>query len=404
MIAIRRELARRDPSRSYVLLAGLTTGHLVNDFYAMVLPPLLPALLAAFGMSYFQMGLLSFCFYILSGVLQPTMGHLADKHAWRKKILLAGFLINCAGFVAIGVSPTYAFVLLSSLLCGLGAATFHPQSTSFLTRAFPTAKGRAMGVHGWGGSIGNFLAPLVVAYLVSAVGWRQGMMWLVLPGLLIVVLLGNVLDEPPGTKTASFGKGITRELIRVACAFALLSMVLRGFLTFLPTFLVTRGSSLAEAGFLTSLMLFVGLVAQPLGGYVYDRVGGRAVFFICAVVTGVALLAFTLSGGAWMVFWTVVVGFFIFALFPVSLALGSEIARDSRVGISVGVIFGVSSTLSAFTPMLTGYMADLFGLNTAFQFLVIFAIVAAVMSLKLPGQKAVAASAEGITPKSPKGR
>jgi MFS family permease len=164
-------------------------------------------------------------------------------------------------------------------------------------------------------------------------------------------------------------------------------MTLRGFLTFLPTFLVERGASLSKAGVITSLMLFVGIVAQPLGGHVYDRVGGRAIFLVCALATGVGLLGFTLSSGVWLIAWTVVVGFFIFALFPVSLALGSEIARDERVGVSVGVIFGLSSTLSAFTPMLTGYMADLFGLNLSFQVLVVFAALAALLSLALPGKQ-----------------
>lgn len=376
---------KREKSRIYVLLASLTTGHMVNDFYGMVLPPLLPVLLVAFEMSYFQVGLLSFCFYILSGLLQPTMGHLSDKHAIRKKVILAGFLINCLGFVAIGLSPTYLLVLFSSLLCSLGAATFHPQSTNFLTRAFPKAKGWAMGVHGWGGSIGNFMAPLMVAYLVLGFGWRLGVMFLIIPGLLVVVLLWNVLDEPQDVKVSGFGTSITKELILVSCAFALLSMMLRGFLAFLPTFLVERGLSLSQAGGITSLMLFVGLISQPLGGYVYDKVGGRAIFLVCSLAAGSALFAFTLSAGLMLVVWTTMVGFFTSALFPVSLAIGSEIAKDNRVGISVGVIFGFSTTLSAFTPLLTGYMADLFGLHMSFQILVVFAALAALLSLALPG-------------------
>jgi MFS family permease len=391
MIAAEQEQVYSRKTRSNFLLAGLTTGHMVNDFYAMILPPLIPALIPVFGLNYVQIGLLSFCFYILSGVLQPTVGHMADKHAWRKKIILAGFLINAVACIAIGVSPTFELVMLSSLLCGLGAATFHPQSTNFLTRAFPEAKGRAMGIHGWGGSIGNFVAPLVVSALIVAVGWRLGVMLLAIPGVLTVFLLGGFLNEPRDVKTAGFGKGITKELLLVALAFALMSMILRSFLTFLPTFLVERGATLTRAGFLTSVMLFVGLVAQPLGGHVYDKIGGRAIFSVCAVATGLGLFAFTFTSGMLMVICTAVVGFFVFALFPVSLAIGSDIAKDNRVGMSVGIIFGLSSTLSAFTPIFTGYMADLFGLNLAFKLLVVFALLAACLSLALPGKTAPAA-------------
>lgn len=381
---VTHRLIASEPRPRLLLLSGLTTGHMVNDFYSMVLPPLIPALIPVFGLSYFQIGLLSFCFYILSGVLQPTIGFLSDKHAIRKKIIMAGFLINGLGCMAIGLSPTFSWVVLASLLCGLGAATFHPQSTNFLSRAFPQSKGRAMGIHGWGGSIGNFLAPLVVATLVSWVGWRQSMIMLVIPGLLVAVLLWRLLEEPGEVQGSSFVKGLSRELLLVAVAFSLLSMVLRGFLTFLPTFLVERGSTLAQAGFFTSLMLCVGLVSQPLGGAVYDRVGGRSLFFICAVATGMGLWAFTRSTGPLMIVWAVVIGFFVAALFPVSLAMGSDVARSNQVGLSVGVIFGLSSTLSAFTPALMGYVADRVGLSRSFSLLIAIAFLGALLSLALP--------------------
>jgi FSR family fosmidomycin resistance protein-like MFS transporter len=317
-------------------------------------------------------------------VLQPTIGFLSDKHAIRKKIIIAGFLINGLGFIAIGFSPTFSWVMLASLLCGLGAATFHPQSTNFLSRAFPQSKGRVMGIHGWGGSIGNFLAPLVVAALVSWVGWRQGVIWLVVPGLMVAMCLWRVLEEPEEVQVSRFGTGLSRELLLVAVTFSLLSMVLRGFLTFLPTFLVEQGSTLAQGGFFTSLMLFVGLASQPLGGVVYDRVGGRTIFFVCALATGIGLWAFTHSTGSMVVVWTIVIGFFVAALFPVALAMGSDVAKGNQVGLSVGVIFGLSSTLSAFTPALMGYVADLAGLSRSFSLLIAIAFLGAVLSLTLP--------------------
>jgi MFS family permease len=248
-----------------------------------------------------------------------------------------------------------------------------------------------MGIHGWGGSIGNFLAPLTVAALISWVGWRQGIMWLVIPGLFVAVFLWRLLEEPEAVQVGSFGKGLSRELLLVAFTFALLSMVLRGFLTFLPTFLVERGSTLAQAGFFTSLMLCVGLVSQPLGGAVYDRVGGRTLFVICAVATGIALWALTRSTGPMVVVWTVVIGFFVAALFPVSLAMGSDVAKGNQVGLSVGVIFGLSSTLSAFTPALLGYVADRVGLTHAFSLLIVFAFLGALLALALPKKAALSA-------------
>jgi hypothetical protein len=60
---------------------------------------------------------------------------------------------------------------------------------------FPHTEGWAMGIHGWSGSIGDFLAPLVGASLVSVAGWRQGMLLLILSGLGTAPLLWRLLDE-----------------------------------------------------------------------------------------------------------------------------------------------------------------------------------------------------------------
>ena len=57
------------------------------------------------------------------------------------------------------------------------------------------------------------------------------------------------------------------------------------------------------------------------------------------------------------------------------------------VGVKVGFIFGVSALMSAFTPPLTGFLADRFGLQTSLQLLSIFAIVLFVTALQLPGRK-----------------
>ena len=385
--------ARDARRRNHLLLAGLTGGHLVNDFYTMVIPPLLPALRAAFDLGYVQAGVLSWSFYILSGVLQPAVGQLADTRGARRRVIVAGFLVFALGFVAMGLAGSYLLLLVASLLCGIGGTTFHPQSTNFLTRAFPANKGRAMGIHGWGGSIGNFLAPLVVTLLISRWGWREALIGLAIPALVTAPLLRGLLDEPPAVRAAGAARSITRELVLVSLAFALLSMVLRGFLTFLPTFLVERGSTLAQAGVTTSLMLLVGLVAQPLGGQFYDRMGGRAVFFACSVGAGLGLVLATVSDGTMLVLGAAVVGFSVFALFPVALAMASEIARGAHVGVSVGFVFGVSATLAAFTPILTGYVADLVGLGLAFQLLVFLAAGAAVMSVSLPGRRATAIAA-----------
>ena len=82
---------------------------------------------------------------------------------------------------------------------------------------------------------------------------------------------------------------ITRDLVLVGVTFGLIYMLYQGVLTFLPTYLVEQGRSLVQAGGLSSVMFFVGFAAQPLGGLIYDRFGGRVLMTGSATIFGIAL-------------------------------------------------------------------------------------------------------------------
>ncbi len=368
------------------LLLTLTTGHLATDFYGLVLPFLLPALITAFSLNYAQAGLLAFATIFFSGFLEPIGGYLGDRKAWRKRILIAGFIAYAIGFGLIGLSNTYLTLLIACFVISLGQAAFHPQSTNLLTRTFAEAKGRAMGFHGIGGAIGNFLSPLTVAFLVSLIGWQQGAFVLMIPALLIVVLFSYFLTEPGPITPPPLLQSFSRELILLAINVGFIIMLYKGFLTFLPTYLVEQGISLSLAGGISALMLLVGLLAQPTGGVLFDRWGGRTVLMIGALGSGLALTLFTFSSGIWLIIALILVGAFTSALFPVALAMGSDLAKGGQVGMSVGVVFGISGTMSGLTPVLMGQVADQFDLVTSFRLLVIFAVMALVLTLFLPKQ------------------
>ncbi len=370
------------------LLGVLTTGHLVNDFYSVTLPFLLPTLIVAFDLSFFEAGLLAIATSLLSGLLQPVVGYFADMFAKRKLIILFGFFAFSLGLIIAGFSVSYPMLLGAFFIFGLGQATFHAQSTNFITRAFPHSRGRAMGIHGIGGSIGNFSAPLITTFLITVLGWRYATSLLAIPGLLVIVFLGYMLSEPPKAPTIAKGTPvISAKLLLLALNFGLIFMVYIGFLTFLPTFLVENGSTLAQAGLIAAFMLFVGFLAQPTGGFIYDKLGGRFLFAASSVLAGVGLLLFTVESNIPSIIFIVIIGAAATATFPVALAMGSEIARGESVGVSVGFVFGVSGVLASFAPALTGYAADSFGLQTSFRLLVVLAIFSLGVSFFLPGKR-----------------
>ena len=369
------------------ILVAFIGAHVVNDFTATSLPAFLPAIEDEFGLSYFQLGFLSFTFSILSGLVQPFAGNFADREGKRRAALIFGFLSTAAGFVAIGASPVFPLIVLSSLLCGLGGSTYHPQATAFLVRSYPAERGRTLGFHGWGGSIGHFLAPAVVAVGVTAVGWRWTIGLLAIPSLITAFGMRRTLDETPKNPGATLRGAASKDLLVMAVAFALLGMVLRGFLAFLPTYLVDLDWSLTRAGVVTTLILVVGMFAQPFGGSVFDRIGGRRVFVAAAIgsTASVALWAVAADWGRWVEL-TAVTGmaFCVFALFPVSLAMASEIAGTERTGAAAGIVFGISGLSTAAVPAVVGGIADATNLRAALSLLVVISGLAIVLSFALP--------------------
>ena len=53
------------------ILGTFVAAHVINDFYATVLPAFLPALATEWDLDYTELGLLSFSFTLFTGVLQP---------------------------------------------------------------------------------------------------------------------------------------------------------------------------------------------------------------------------------------------------------------------------------------------------------------------------------------------
>lgn len=368
------------------VLVAFVTVHVVNDFTATSLPAFLPAIAEDFSLNYTESGLLALTFTLLSGLAQPFVGNHADRHGRRRAVLAAGFVSTALGFVLMGISPIFGLVVAASLLCGLGGSTYHPQATAFLVRTYPNERGRTLGFHGWGGSIGHFLAPALVAVGVTAVGWRWTVVLAAVPSLIAAFGLHRRLDETEPNPGATLRGVATRDLLLMAVTFGALSMVLRGFLAFLPTYLVERGWTLTGAGVVTTLVLVVGMFAQPMGGAVFDRLGGRRVILAASVGATVSMVLWLLDGGAVGLIGVTLMAFFVFALFPVSLAMASELAGAERTGAAAGIVFGISGLSTATIPFLIGAVADQTDLRTALSTLIALGAVAVLLSLGLPGK------------------
>lgn len=371
------------------ILGTFVAVHVINDFYATVLPAFLPALAREWDLDYTELGLLSFAFTLFTGVLQPLIGHVADKQGKRKLILSFGFFIGGSGFLLMAVAPSFWFITVVSLLCGLGAAAYHPQATAFVVNAYPNDRGRMLGIHGWGGSVGHFLAPAIATVAIAALDWRWAMVIVAVPIIGAGTGLWAYLPESSPNPEAALKGALGRPIVVAALAFGLLNTVLYSFVTFVVKMLVDEGWAEVTAGATLTTMLFIGVVAQPVGGRIYDRFGGRNLFVCSNLGTILSVLLFSQTSGIVSLVAVGAIATFGFGLFPVSLAIASKIGGDSRTGFTVGVVFGVSGLLGAAARPAVGALAEAVGdIRLALGWTVVFAIAALPFAMQLEKEDA----------------
>ncbi|MGZ0178906.1 MAG: MFS transporter [Acidimicrobiales bacterium] len=363
------------------VLVTFVGAHVVNDFYATVMPAFLPALADEFGLDYTELGILSLTATLLSGVLQPSMGHYADRHGKRRFVVSMGFALAGIGFLAMALAPTFYIIVTVSLLVGLGAGTYHPQATAFLVQAYPSARGRTLGIHGWGGSIGHFAAPAAVTLAVAWIDWRSAMVVIAIPLLVTAVMLRSQLEETEPNPEARLRGALSRQLILVAIVFGLLGMVLRSFLTFTVKMLVDEGWADTGAGTALTIVLLVGAIAQPIGGRVFDRVGARNVLIGACIGSSLSIAMFSQTSGSLSLVAVGFISLFGFSLFPVGLAVASQLADDGQTGAAVGIIFGVSGLMSAAAQPVVGALGESLGdIRLALSWTIVVTILAIPMA------------------------
>lgn len=349
------------PTKPKTVLYAFMGAHVINDLYSTILPAFLPAVADEFDLDYTELGVLSFAFVVLTGILQPVLGNVADRYGKRRWILIFGFVTGSVGFVAMALAPTFLIIVIVSLLVGLGGATYHPQATAFIVEAYPDTRGRALGLHGWGGSAGHFLAPAVAVLLVAAFDWRIAMGLIAVPMLVTGFVLRSRIDETKPTASATLRGVMSPQLLLVAFSFGLVALVGRSFITFFVKMLVDEGWTETRAGLVLTLILLGGAVAQPLGGRAFDRYGGRAVFVVGAAASAACVVLFALSGGALSLIAVGGIAFFQFGMFPVSLAMASQLAPRTNTGGAVGVMFGISGLMVAAAQPVVGALGEAVG-------------------------------------------
>ncbi len=371
----------------------ISAGHAVHDTYTGFLPPLLPALIENLSLTKTEAGLLT-VFNQAPSLLQPVIGHLADRVSLRYLVILTP-AVTATAMSLLGIAPHYAMLALLLMVTGLSSAVLHAVAPVIAGRLSGKNLGRGMGLWMVGGELGRTVGPLVIAvYFGLQPDTLAYMPWLMIGGwltsLLLFLRLRDVESRPPNA-----GQGLPwRQALRVTgpLLVPLIGIIfVRAFMssaltTYLPTFLVEEGAELWLAGISLSVLEAAGVVGALLGGSLSDRLGRRVILLISLLVTPLAMLAFLLTEG-WLRFpLLLVMGLAALSVTPVIMALVQESFPENRA-LANGVYMALSFLIRSGVVVIVGTMGDLWGMRPSFMACALIMLLGLPFLLLLPARQ-----------------
>ncbi len=339
---------------------ALATLNLMNSAYSNVLE----TIKAEMGLSYTQSGALMSAYFVGYMLGQIPWGMLADSRGSRPTITLSVIGVS-ASTMLFGLSRTVAFAMASRFLSGLlGAGIFVP-SVRLVSAWFNSEeRGTALGVLNIGGSVGLVAASWAVPLISLDAGWRLTIRSAgaigVAAGAAVWLLLRD-RDDPNNRglnlsslpfRDRDFWLLAFTQFIRLGSYYTLIA--------WLPLVLKEEyGLSIVATSGALSLFNLAGMLANPLGGVVSDRVGKRSVLMTSFALLGLDVLFFAgRLTGLWVYLAVLVLGWFINFVRSPSFTIISDVFGTEAAGSISGVHNTFASLGALVLPYTLGFIKD----------------------------------------------
>jgi MFS family permease len=254
------------------------------------------------------------------------------------------------GSVMGALAPSAPVLLASRAVEGIGLGLLTVTGPTAISDWFePERRGLAMGLWAWWVPFGNALAFNLALPLTGAFGWRSVWWFGAACALVSAVAYAIVVREAPAKRLAPSAKPPTlspRALLSapswaLALGFACFSFASIGYGTWSPTFLnEVMAVTPALASFYASLQFVLGIPANPIAGWAFDRVRDRYLLLaVFQLLVGLLLaFAFSLTARPMVGVYMVALGLASGALATGFFTLAPETVGDRRLaGVGVAI-------------------------------------------------------------------
>ena len=359
-----------------------------------------------------QIGMMMSVFLAAYGVANVLLAPIGDYLGPRKSMMLCIGLWTASLFLG-GIASTFAIIIVSRIMLGVGEGMYYPLQSVFVKNWFPRQeRGRANAAWVVGQSVAPALAMPFFAYLIGNYGWRANFHFCLAVGLIPLYLLWrHTADTPRQHKSinkAELAHIEEGQEVSATNEVALpLSQRLKGFIgnyqfwllvfwylclqcmywgliTWLPSYLKSaRGFSWSEMGWLASLPFVLSIIFKVFSGVLADKLTGKAAYILmsamfmagCCVYLGAVTEQKYLSA-------------VLLSLAVASCTMGTPVAWTLLQGLipaksmstASGIMNGIANGLASLAPAMIGFFINTTGQYSGGLLCLVFTSAAATIA------------------------
>jgi MFS transporter, FSR family, fosmidomycin resistance protein len=362
---------------AYVVLAGISISHFLNDTMQSLIASVYPILKDTYALNFAQIGMITLAFQFTASLLQPVVGHLTDRKA-QPFSLAIGMGSTFVGLLLLSIAASYPAILIAAALVGLGSAVFHPESARIARLASGGRYGFAQSVFQLGGSFGTSMGPVLAALIVVPFG-QPSIAWFSSIAFVAIIILWRIglwyrpqiaVRKAAAAAVHPDAPSSRRVVIALAVLVALLfskQLYVSSLSSYYIFYLIDKFHVSTQTA---QLYLFIFLAANAvgafLGGPLGDRFGRKIVIWISVLGALPFTLALPYAGLHLGAVLTICIGLVLSSTTSSIIVFAQELVPH-RFGMISGMFFGVAFGIGGLGAAALGRLADHTSISFVYQ-------------------------------------
>ena len=329
-----------------------------------------PLLRTQFGVGLAEIGFL-IGLYFSPGVVLALPGGAIGQRLGDKRTTLAALLLMLIGSMVMALGESWGAQVAGRLVAGGGGVLLNVQLTKMVADWFAgkeIATAMAILVNSWPAGIALSLLTLPsigTSYGLDAVDF-------VVAALLVIgIALAMTYSPPPGVAAAAAASArpdfrTTLAVIVAGLMWGLFNVGFAVIFSFGPTMLVERGWTIAHAGSVISIVLWLAVISVPIGGFIADGLQRpQTVLVVGGLVTTALMLS--LAHTDTVIATVIALGLISGQPAGPILSLPARVLQPHTRAIGMGMFYTLYYGVMALGPIIAGAAAKWTG-NAASAF------------------------------------